>query len=465
MKVAFVQLSTGGIMRGPGFVAAAVTRAGYDLKFFDSYDTPVASIAKCILSLNVDILLISSMTMDFHLALDLIRRVKSKKRITVLLGGVHATIVGRAVLEEYSEIDYTCIGEGESMVVDFLDHFGQPSLCQVQNLVYRREGRVIANPVRPPEDLEKLPAFPWHYYSSDRVIPSDGFLYVTATRGCPYRCTYCSNTRYLEHYGKSYLRTRPIEHAMDELRYLSQTYQPRMFYFADEMVLSNREYAQELFWTIKNELNIPYGFMARVEYITPELVKLASETGCQYIGMGVECGNEEFRKKVLNRRMSNQQIVEAFHLLKEANIFVTSFNMIGYPVENDDFLTEETISLNQKLKPSCVQITIFYPFPGSSMYEKCISANLIDPAKASKATNYYDESILRGVSLKQRRAEIDAMFNPVKDWNQLFWKDIPHKPSIFVSWLRQFSAFRSILPSSVKTILKRWLSNTFSLYH
>jgi anaerobic magnesium-protoporphyrin IX monomethyl ester cyclase len=458
MKVAFVQLSTGGIMRGPGFVAASIIRAGHDLKLFDSYDTPIATITKQILRQDFDILMISSMTIDFHLAIDLIRRVKSKIQVPILFGGVHATLAGKQVLQEYPEIDYACIGEGESMVVDFLDHFGLSSLHQVHNLVYRHEGAVIANPVRPPEDLTKLPVFPWHFYKKNRVVPSDGFLYVTATRGCPYRCSYCSNAQYLEYYGTSYLRTRPLEQVKDELRYLHQTYQPRLFYFADEMMLSDFKYAEELFWMIKHEFNTPYGFMARVEHITPDLVKLATETGCKYVGMGVECGNEDFRKKVLNRRMSNQQIIEAFRLLKEADIFVTSYNMIGFPAANDAFLTEETIRLNQKLKPNFMQISIFYPFPGSFIYEQCISADLIDPEKARIATNYYDESILRGVSLRQRRQEIDTLFNPVRNWNQLFWKDVPRKTSGLVAWARRSSFFRRILPSPIKSVLKKWLS-------
>lgn len=132
--------------------------------------------------------------------------------------------------------------------------------------------------------------------------------------------------------------------------------------------------------------------------------------------------------------------------------------MIGYPVENDSSLTEETVRLNQEIKPDYTQISIFYPFPGSEMYEQCVEGDLIDPAKADLAVNYYEESVLRGVSLKQKRAELDALLNPGGDWSQLFWKRSPRKFSGLVALARRHRAFSRLLPSSLKRAMKRLLA-------
>jgi anaerobic magnesium-protoporphyrin IX monomethyl ester cyclase len=414
MKIAFVYMNNAmNIGRGAGYVASAIVGAGHEVFFFDTVYAPLEKITYEIVNNDFDLIMISSVTMLFSEAIRLIRIVKKQHNMPVLVGGVHVTIMGKEILEQFNEIDYVCLGEGESMVVDFLRSYGTDSLYDVKNLAYRRDGRVFANPIRPPEDLAKLPSFPWNYFPKESIVQkSNGFLYVTASRGCPYNCTYCSNGVYLKHYGRSYLRFKPISQIIAELTYLKSRYSPRLFYFGDEMILHDVENAVNLFEAIKEEVNVPYGFMGRVEYMTEELVGVLVKTGCQYVAMGIECGNEEFRVKYLNRRMSDQQIEYAFSLLKNANIFTTSFNMIGFPFEHDDFLTNETIKLNKRINPDLVQVSIFYPFPGTPLYKRCVDLDIIDPLKQKNITRYFNESVLKGVLMKRKLDEINRIFNP-----------------------------------------------------
>lgn len=402
------------IGRGVGYVAGAIMQVGHKLTFFDTFFTRIETVVDKVVSGNYDLLMVSTMTMLFPESVRLTRLIKKRVNIPILLGGIHPTIVGGQILEENPEIDYLCIGEGESMVVEFLEHFGRPSMFSVSNLAFRRDdGAIQVNPIRPAEDLSKLPPFPWHLFPNQAVVQGEqGFLYVNASRGCPFNCSYCCNNVYLKLYHKSYLRFRPVEHIIDELKFLQDTYAPSLFYFGDEMIFSDPEYTLKLFRTIRQELDITYGCMARVEYMTPEIVQELAETGCQYIGMGIECGNEEFRRKHLTRRMSNTQIEHAFGLLKRAGIFVTSFNMVGYPFEFDDRLTEETVKLNQRIHPDFAQISIFYPFPGTRLYQRCLDLDLIDHEKQITTKHYFDESVLKGVSLRDKKKDLDALLNP-----------------------------------------------------
>ena len=415
MNVAFVYMNNEcNIGRGAGCIAGAIMQAGHQLTFFDTFFTPIETVVDRVVSGNYDALMVSTMTMLFPESMKLARLVKERVNIPILMGGIHPTIAGGQILTEHPEIDYLCIGEGESMVVDFLEHLGRETLFSVSNLAFRRvDGSNLVNQHRPAEDLAKLSPFPWYLFPNQAVVQGEQrFLYVNATRGCPFNCSYCCNNVYLSLYHKSYLRFRPVEHIIGELKFLRDTYAPSLFYFGDEMIFSNQEYALRLFWTIRRELDIPYGCMARVEYMTPEIVKDLSETGCQYMGMGVECGDEEFRRKHLYRSMSNAQIEHAFGLVKGAGIFVTSFNMIGYPFEFDDRLTEETIKLNQRINPDFVQTSIFYPFPGTKLYQRCLDLNLIDHEKQAKTKDYFGESVLKGVSVRDKKKEMDALLNP-----------------------------------------------------
>ena len=321
--------------------------------------------------------------------------------------------MGKSLLEEHGEIDYLCVGEGESMVVEFLDKFGTEELYNVENLAYRRNGEVYQNPIRPPENLADIPPFPWHFFSPKSVVQEGlGFLYVNASRGCPYRCSYCGNTVYLSHYGKNYIRYRPVENVIEEMVRLKEIYHPRLFYFGDEMILNNPEYWEKLFTSVKKRIDIPYGFQARVEQIDQKTVDFLFDTGCRYIAMGIECGNEEFRRKHLNRSMSNEQIEQAFALVKSKGIFTTSFNMIGFPFDNDAMLTEDTVKLNQKIKPDYAYILIYYPFPGTELHQRCVDLDLIDKKKVNITWNFFSESILKGVCLGDRKNEIYWLLNP-----------------------------------------------------
>ena len=371
MKIAFIYID-GAVGRGAGYVYASIKGKK---QFFNSSYKLLRVLPKQIKG-HFDIVMISSMTLSFPYVKQVVHALKAQEDTPILVGGVHPTVVGPSLLAQYPEIDYLCIGEGESFVNEFLDNFGKESLYNVNNLVFRRDGKIVANPVRPPEDLSALPKFPWEKFTG--IIDRGGFLYVNATRGCPYACSYCCNAAYLKLYKKAYVRTRPVEQVIDELDFLKHNYKFRLYYFGDDMIFSNREYAMELFAAV-SKLGKPYGCMGRVESIDKEMADHLSATGCKYVAMGLECGDEAFRKKHLSRFMTNAQIISAFKLLKARGIKTASFNMVGWPFPGEEKRAQATIKLNKEADPDYIQVTWFYPFPGTKLYEHCIKNDLIDP--------------------------------------------------------------------------------------
>ncbi|MBL7214024.1 MAG: B12-binding domain-containing radical SAM protein [Desulfobacteraceae bacterium] len=416
MKVAFVYMNhTNNVGAGAGYVAAAARDAGHDVVFFDTFVWPEPEIIGQLSQMRFDVLMISTVAPFFGEALQLIRSVKKKINIPVLMGGSHPTAVGARTLNNHPEIDYVCVGEGEAMVSDFLAALSLRDFSGVSNLAYRVSGKIRQNPVAPPQDLSKLPPFPWEFFSNESVVlselPGIRYIYVMATRGCPFKCSYCANSAYLDLYGKQYLRFRPISDVIEDLKYLYDRYSPNAFYFGDEMMLSDKHYARELFTATHREIGLPYGCMARVEMVDYELIRHMAVTGCHYIGMGIECGDQKFRYEFLNRKMSNTQIKRAFALAKEAGIYTLSFNMIGFPVEYDEELTEATVNLNLDINPGFASFSIFYPIPGTRLYQYCVDCDLIDREKERLVKDYADESILRGISLSQKKKEIEAFVN------------------------------------------------------
>jgi len=400
-KIAMVYLNTDdNVGVGAGYIASVILQHEHSLTFFNTNCDTIEKIKENVLSVDYDFLFISTNTLFYKIALDLAKEIKAHKSIKVLLGGIHATILKAEILKNNPYIDFICVGEGEDFVIEFLDCYDTPEFYNIQNLGYLDEdGEAHVNSIRPCTDLSSLPKLKWDLFPATSIInpgPLPGFCYVFSTRGCPYRCTYCCNTCWLDLYQKEYLRHRDINVVMEELHYLKDTYKVKTFYFADEMITFNIPYITELFHRVKNEIGLQYGCMSRVERITPEIVNLFRETGCQYVGLGIECGNEEFRKKFLNRHMTNEQIIYAFsELRKVPGLKTSSYNMKGYPVDYDAQLTKDTLELNAKLNPDFVGMSIFFPFPGTKLYDYCIENDKIDPEKFKSVTNYYTKSVLR----------------------------------------------------------------------
>jgi hypothetical protein len=183
-----------------------------------------------------------------------------------------------------------------------------------------------------------------------------------------------------------------------------------MWWFSDEMMLADWEYAVELFTALYG-LGVPSGLMCRPEAIRGDRAKVLAAAGVQLVAMGVECGNENFRREWLNRRESNDRIAEAFAACRTAGIFTVSYNIVGWPVAHDDQLTARTVEFTRRIKPGYAQWTFFYPLPGAELYDYCVERDLIDPAKAGDP-GWYGESVLRGVSMGETRRRIERECNP-----------------------------------------------------
>jgi radical SAM superfamily enzyme YgiQ (UPF0313 family) len=105
---------------GAGYVCASIIGAGHKLRFYDTLYSSAKEIAASITEWKCDVFMVSTMTMLFPEALQLIRMVKAKVSVTALVGGIYATIMGKVLLEMHEEIDYLCVGEGQLR----LNHIG-----------------------------------------------------------------------------------------------------------------------------------------------------------------------------------------------------------------------------------------------------------------------------------------------------------------------------------------------------
>jgi radical SAM superfamily enzyme YgiQ (UPF0313 family) len=105
-------------------------------------------------------------------------------------------------------------------------------------------------------------------------------------------------------------------------------------------------------------------------------------------------------------------------------------------------LTIKTIQLNKKVKPDYAYFTIFYPFPGTTLYDRCVTLDLIDNERMEKTRQYYEESVLKNVFLKEYCTRITRKLNSVLPFEKKFDLHVSKKGCWYYSLMKM--KFRGI---------------------
>lgn len=321
--------------------------------------------------------------------LNIARHIKSRfAGIPIIFGGIHVNIDPIEILKEDC-VDYICIGEGEDVIVDFSRDLASGGLgTTIKNIGYKKDGRAYVNECRPPQLMDSLPRPDWESFNSCHLYgPYRGRLLKMAlveySRTCPYHCAYCGNEIMKNQYKKSGhrlgYRHKSPEKFVDELKYFKEKYGIEFVNIVDGTFVAQREdVLEKLSDLYAKEINLPFFCDATVHCLTPEKITALKKMGCACVNIGLECANEEYRYKYLDRTMTNKKIVEAFLMVRDGGIDTRSYNIIGLPFETRQTIMD-TIELNRKCKVGSISLSIFMPYEGTKLRELCITEKLISP--------------------------------------------------------------------------------------
>jgi len=174
-----------------------------------------------------------------------------------------------------------------------------------------------------------------------------------------------------------------------------------MVKFQDETFLfGNADYFTELSRQYKKEIGLPFIAQTRVETVTDEKIKVIKEMGCVSLSIGIESGNQEYRKTYLKRAYTNQQCINAFDIINKYRIRTMAFNMIGLPDETYRDI-RNTIKLNRRCRPTTAKANLFYPYPGTSLYEYCLTKGYIE--KEPEVVEFRYDTILKRLKVPKDR--------------------------------------------------------------
>lgn len=307
-----------------------------------------------------------------NLLINSIVDLKQKNKFKIAIGGIFAQLMPDFIFQDNTNIDAICISEGENVVKSWLADINQTN---IEGFWFRKNGEIIKNKLPQLVDLNKTNYLNFLLYENRRLFkPMSGkfwrMLPIEISRGCPYSCAYCCNHALEKHFNH-YYRLKSIERIHDELVTYRHFYHPEAFYFVSESFTSVSLKRFDEFCEMYQDIKIPFWFNTRPEDIDYYKAKKLKRIGCFRIGVGLEHGNEEFRKKVLNRNVSNERILKGCRAIEDAGIDYSANNIIGFPGETKE-LIQDTIELNKQINPETHGVFIFTPFNGTWLYDYCV---------------------------------------------------------------------------------------------
>ena len=381
---------------GLAYIGAVSRQRGDEPRVYDA-DVETTPLADVVRAWQPHVVGITANTTQIKAAWRAAQEVKSvDATIPIVLGGPHPSVLPEESVAR-PEVDIVVRGEGEETWRELCDVLQeaeerrsggveeQAAICNLQSAICRvpgisfqaPDGSIVHNPDRPPiKDLDTLPfadysLFRMSEYTNlqptlDTVDGSKSFSIMTS-RGCPYRCSYCSQSIYPQRY-----RVRSPEHVVAEWRHLVRDLGAQEIGVLDDSFNIQRRRVHEICdLLIAEGLNhVPWIMIngIRANLADRELLAHMKAAGCKRTAFGVESGNQAILDSI-NKHLTLDQIRAAFRAAKDVGLETIGFFIIGLPGETEETM-EETIRFAIELDPLVANFSMLTPFPGTRVHQQ-----------------------------------------------------------------------------------------------
>jgi anaerobic magnesium-protoporphyrin IX monomethyl ester cyclase len=292
----------------------------------------------------------------------------------VIVSGADMTDHAEKYLEHGA--DYVLMGEGEETLSELIDALESgaagDALYEVKSLAYSHDGRVVKTPPRPViRKLDDLPFPAWELVDLPkyRAIWKERHGYfsvnMVTTRGCPFHCNWCAKPIWGQRYN-----VRSAQNVVAEMAWLKENFQPDHIWFMDDIMgIQDRwieDFADEL---DQRKLHIPFKSLNRVDLLLRgQTIPALARAGAKIVWVGAESGSQKILD-AMEKGTTVTQIYDAARQLRANGVKVAFFLQFGYPGETREDI-ELTLQMVRDLMPDDIGISVSYPLPGTSFYER-----------------------------------------------------------------------------------------------
>lgn len=357
---------------GLGYLSSFIKHhiGSIDIKIIDSSDQNI-HIKKG--TFYPDMVGISAVTQNFDYV-NLISEVFKKEGIPVFVGGIHISLLPESLP---LTCDLGVIGEGEQTVLELIKSFMQNSfnddiLKEIKGIIFRdKGGRLIKTAER--KHIERIDELP--FPDRDNLnIRKNGFLHIFSSRGCNYRCAFCSNSRFWKK-----ARLFSAEYVLKELREVMTKYSPRAITFYDDDLLIDKKRLNNLASLVDKEginKKTEFNLMTRADAIDEETVSFLKRMNTTVVSLGLESGCQKTLDFLKCGTSSVKNNAKAIELLNRAGIFTYGFFIIGAPNETEEDILE-TLNFIRKSRLTGFSIYTLVPYPGTPIWNYAKEKHLV----------------------------------------------------------------------------------------
>lgn len=323
--------------------------------------------------------------------------------IKVIWGGPHCISVPELGLR-YA--DGICFSEGDQVIVDFVNKMAaNKNYLNTPNMAFKVKGSDIVNNVLPPfADLDSLPYY--DYDLDDQFLLDRGLFQMTrkllkerlasypypvptlfflTSRGCPHRCSYCNNSRYIKLFGQNIMRFYSIDRIIEELEYtLDHLNCIEMVVFGDDdFFMRPGKQLEHFATTYKQKIGLPFGIAVSANTYRKDKVEMLLDAGLKVIQLGVQSGSQRTLDAVYHRKIKTSKTKDVVRKMasyhKTHGLDVLLDFIIDNPYETrDDIIQTYKFIIDLPLH---VRINIFFLvfFPGTPIYNRALTDGIIQP--------------------------------------------------------------------------------------
>lgn len=310
--------------------------------------------------------------------------VKSRLNVPVLLGGSHVSAMPEEMLA-HKDIDFVIRGEGERPLVEFLECFEKGGGFEnVPNLGYKKDGKIILNPLQDNYPIQDLPPACLDDLDQDNYLfEKKPLTFVITSRSCPHKCSFCSVHKT---FGFEYRRRRVAQVLEEiEMRY-AQGY--RVFDFEDDNLTYYRKEMKELCRGLIRRFggkDVQFLAMNGISYLSldDELLELMKEAGFTHLNLALVSSDITVRETT-KRPHTIEKYLSVVRRSRELGFQITSYQILGLPNESLDSMVQTLVF--GAAQPVLLGASMFYLTPDSPIAREMNFRHSADDVFKSRLT-------------------------------------------------------------------------------
>jgi len=256
--------------------------------------------------------------------------------VCTVVGGHKATEEVEHLFGRCRNIDLIVRGEGEEIIQQIVR--GVP-YKDIRGLSYRNNGGVVHNRIHPLPDIRRILFPDRSLRKHDYCLVKDGVRFsrhtfdtVLATRGCPFKCKFCTFSLNPLGQKRSYTE-RPVESVIEELK----TVTADVVLFSDDNFFTNPKRSEQLCdLMIENRIKKIFIAQTRIDIAKhPRVLDKAAEAGFKIFLIGIESPHDRILKQ-LDKGITQQQVRDAFAVLTRYDIYLHGYFIYGNIGETEE---------------------------------------------------------------------------------------------------------------------------------